>query len=214
MVRRRPTRLAFKPPKAPSPFSGTPPTCADDAVARNRHNIHNSVSLLSGLLGTTVTPLSSRRGADDTLARLASSAHIYPLPLHAGAIEREPVLGQLLRKKQEPDVEAWVQRAAAFVKKDGSTDQRTGDDGKGVPPSVAQLEELWQGAVGRAGELAQELPWGSAFTKRERDGQDGVAGVRTGLRRDLAAMEASEQDGEGEDEEEEDGVDDEDVIMD
>ena len=204
MVRPLPTQLPFSPQQPCFSFPGTSRTCADDPVAHNRHNIHNSASLLSGLLDTAVAPLSSRTMADDTLARLASSAHVFPLPLHAGAIEREAVLGQLLRKKQEPEVEAWVQRAAGFIK-DVGVGERADDDGDGGPLPAAQLQELWQGAVRRAGELAQGVPWGSAFTKREREGEDGVLGVKTGLRRDLAAMEAGE-DGEEDEEEEEDAV--------
>jgi len=96
----------------------------------------------------------------------------YPLPTFPGRTQ-ENLLGQLLRKKLEPDVEDWVLRG-----RDTATGAINVDD--------RDLEEhdllaLWEWAGMAANEQARKHTWGGDFTLEERE--MGVEKVDTGLRR-------------------------------
>ncbi|KFH46486.1 Mediator of RNA polymerase II transcription subunit-like protein [Hapsidospora chrysogenum ATCC 11550] len=119
----------------------------------------------------------------DLLNRLA----VRPSPNFPGRTQ-ENALGQLLRKKLEPDVEELVAkgREAAVA---------------ATPEGLARMQEVWDDALRWVQQriaqyVAEEA--GDVYTKEERE--MGVENVRTGLRRDL------DEDEEDEDEDEDEGA--------
>lgn len=124
---------------------------------------------------------------------------VFPLETYPGKTQ-EGLLGQLLRKKLEPEVEDWVARGrrAAEEAGMGDTDRRE------------KTEELWNWAGLAANELARGHEWGGEFTRDEREG--GVENVVTGLRKRRMGgdEEEGEEGDEEEDEEEEEGDEDRD----
>lgn len=116
----------------------------------------------------------------DLLNRLA----VHPSPNFPGRTQ-ENVLGQLLRKKLEPDVEELVAQARETA-------------AAATPEGLAHMHEVWSDArqwvqQRIAQYVAEEA--GDVYTKEERE--MGVENVRTGLRRDLE----EEDDEDDEDEE-------------
>jgi mediator of RNA polymerase II transcription subunit 8 len=150
----------------------------------------------------------------------------------------EPILGTLLRKKLEPDVEVLVEaaRQAAIsagvdVSKIGKKRRRQDEDEEeedededGYQPEDDDggddpLANLWADVRVATTEKLKEFVSKEArhlFTAAERE--MGVENVRTGLRRNLAEMDYDEDEEEEEEEEEEEGDEaereDEDVDMD
>lgn len=61
-------------------------------------------------------------------------------------------------------------------------------------------------AADKAREIAGNMPWGSAFTIEEREGEGGMKSVKTGLKKDLVADEEGEDD-DGDDVDEKDEED-------
>ncbi|MCJ1367309.1 mediator of RNA polymerase II transcription subunit 8 [Acarospora aff. strigata] len=96
----------------------------------------------------------------------------YPLPTFPGRTQ-ENLLGQLLRKKLEPNVEDWVERGREIA-----TDA-TKLDAESVKEH--ELLSLWEWAGMAANEQARKHTWGGDFTLEERD--IGIENVDTGLRR-------------------------------
>lgn len=96
----------------------------------------------------------------------------YPLPSFPGRTQ-ENLLGQLLRKKLEPDVEEWVERGRATA-----TEATRIDDGD---LKEDDLLSLWEWAGMAANEQARKHTWGGEFTLEERE--MGTENVDTGLRR-------------------------------
>lgn len=118
-----------------------------------------------------------------------ASAHTYPLPSFPDR-SHENVVGQLLRKKLEPDVEKWIDEGTALGKR---VDEGGGLKGK-------ELDDVWGWAAERAVGSSAEIPWGIDYTLDERE--EGVEGVMTGIMRKLNdGMEDMDE----EEEEEEDG---------
>ncbi len=98
----------------------------------------------------------------------------YPLPTFPGRTQ-ENLLGQLLRKKLEPNVEDWVEKgreAATELQGSGRQASREHD-----------LLALWEWAGMAANEQARKHTWGGEYTLEERE--LGTENVDTGLRRKL-----------------------------
>lgn len=112
----------------------------------------------------------------------------YPLPNFPGRTQ-ENLLGQLLRKKLEPNVEDWVEggREAA------TGAMETGDGGL----KEHELLDLWEWAGMAANEQARKYTWGDDFTLEERE--MGIESVDTGLRR---KFEENGEESSGDDDEE------------
>lgn len=111
---------------------------------------------------------------------------VFPLPSYPGRTQ-EALLGQLLRKKLEPEVEDWVAEGRQVAEEAGMGDEET----------RSGMLELWSWAGMAANELARGHEWGGDFTMEEREG--GVENVVTGLKRRRRGED------EEEDEEEEEG---------
>lgn len=114
------------------------------------------------------------------------------------------MLGQLLRKKREPDVEAWIDGARRSGV-GGTTGQNQGGEG-----DTAGVAGRWAAAAPRASEIAAEVPWGSLLTAGEREVVRDGGKVRTGLRRGVGEDD-DEGDGEDDDEDEDEEMEDVDV---
>lgn len=123
---------------------------------------------------------------------------VFPLETYPGKTQ-EGLLGQLLRKKLEPEVEDWVARGRHAAE----------EAGMGNAERREKMEELWSWAGIAANELARGHEWGGEFTREEREGEGGVESVVTGLvrrRRGLGRIgedweeEEEEEDEEGEEE--------------
>ena len=100
---------------------------------------------------------------------------VYPLPEFPGQTQ-EDLLGQLLRKKLEPNVEDWVadgrQTASETTRQDNESTSQ-----------LSERQDLWSWAGMAANEEARKHTWGGDFTLEERE--MGVENVVTGLRRKL-----------------------------
>ena len=118
---------------------------------------------------------------------------VYPSTNYPGRTQ-EGLLGQLLRKKLEPQVETWVEQGLAAE-----------TDVNGVAKAGENEEELWSWAqdwIGmRVAKYAMEEA-GDNYTVEERE--NGIENVNTGLRRRFDEDESSDE--EDEDEEMEDVV--------
>lgn len=161
-----------------SPRRITPPPKIPTPTDRHRReSIQTSASILGNNINSIVEHLA--RNAD-VLNRTVA----YPSTNYPGRTQ-EGLLGQLLRKKLEPQVETWVG--------EGRGVQEGEDVGEGA-------EELW--AWGRewigqrvATYILEEA--GDSYTVEEREG--GVENVRVGLRRKMEDEESEEGDEEMED---------------
>jgi mediator of RNA polymerase II transcription subunit 8 len=120
---------------------------------------------------------------------------VYPLPSYPGKTQ-EALLGQLLRKKLEPEVEDWVTQGLQVAELAGMA-----DDGK-----RSGVLDLWSWAGMAANELARGHEWGGDFTLEEREG--GIENVVTGLKRKFVEVDEDEDEDEEEDENEDDDDDD------
>ena len=102
---------------------------------------------------------------------------VYPLPEFPGRTQ-ENLLGQLLRKKLEPDVEDWVAEGL-----------RTANNALGTGSSTGlkeqDMQDLWGWAGMAANEQARKHIWGGNYTIEEKE--MGIENVVTGLRRKLKA---------------------------
>ena len=100
---------------------------------------------------------------------------VYPTPEFPGKTQ-EDLLGLLLRKKLEPDVEDWVEeghKTAVEALDGGNTGGLREED----------MHDLWEWAGMAANEQARKHTWGGNYTLEERE--MGVENVVTGLRRKL-----------------------------
>ncbi|KAI9882902.1 MAG: hypothetical protein M1823_005341 [Watsoniomyces obsoletus] len=121
---------------------------------------------------------------------LFSSTVVYPLPNFPGPTQ-ESLLGQLLRKKLEPNVETWVEQGRNIARNTTSNGIVTGpEDGQerhGHASSgeggIEALRELWNWTGAAANEEARKREWGDDFTLEERE--SGTQNVVTGLKRKL-----------------------------
>jgi len=124
-----------------------------------------------------------------THADLLQRTVVYPQTNFPGRTQ-EPLLGQLLRKKAEPQIETWVEEGRAAIPEDG-------------PEADQDLEHIWSWASEWVGDRVVKYAMdeaGEEYTAEERE--QGIENVNTGLRRDFE--EESDED-EDEDEEMENG---------
>lgn len=123
---------------------------------------------------------------------------VFPLETYPGKTQ-EGLLGQLLRKKLEPEVEDWVAQGRHAAEEAGMGDEDRKE----------KMEELWSWAGMAANELARGHEWGGEFTREEKE--KGVENVQTGLmrRRRGGVGELGEEEEEEEEEEEDDDDDEE-----
>lgn len=132
------------------------------------------------------------KGVTESLSRhsdLYSKTVVYPSTNFPGRTQ-EGLLGQLLRKKLEPQVETWVE--------EGRAAEITNDTEK-----VEDLDELWAWAKGYTGERVARYALeeaGENYSAEERE--LGIGNVRTGLRRPLEVDDAEDSGDEDEDEDE------------
>lgn len=143
----------------------------------NRTSLQSLATIISQNLLSVSQHLSTHR---DLFASIA----VYPLPEFPGRTE-ENLLGQLLRKKLEPNVEDWVDQGRKAASELHGGQKGLTEEG---------MVELWDWAGRAANEEARRREWGDDFTLEERE--MGVENVVTGLRRKL------DQDDEESDEEE------------
>ena len=99
----------------------------------------------------------------------------YPLPNFPGRTQ-ENLLGLLLRKKLEPNVEDWVVEGREIVAKAAGP-----EGGSGLQQE--EMLDLWRWAGMAANEQARQHTWGGNYTLEEKEA--GVENVVTGLRRKL-----------------------------
>ncbi|KAI9833892.1 MAG: hypothetical protein M1819_003401 [Sarea resinae] len=179
----------------------------------------SSFQTLSLLLSGHLTSLSTHL---TTHSNFFAATTAYPLPTFPGRTE-EVLLGQLLRKKLEPDVEDWVEKGRAItlgagVLGNGSSGGDSANVNGGpaatgttvpesatpslsrLPLSEGELALLWSWAPIAANEEAKRRDWEDEFTLEERGA--GIENVVTGLLRQL-------DDDEDEDDDDEDDDDDE-----
>ncbi|MCJ1312628.1 mediator of RNA polymerase II transcription subunit 8 [Agyrium rufum] len=148
--------------------------------------------------------LSSTSALLNTHQELFDSMVVYPSPDFPGKTE-EGLLGQLLRKKLEPNVEDWAAEGrktateASIKKNEALAGGRSGI-------SDGELRDIWSWAGLAANEEARKHRWGSNFTTEERN--MGIENVRTGLRRELEDDTSDDES----DEEDEDEAEDKDKM--
>ena len=122
----------------------------------------------------------------------------YPLPTFPGKTQ-ESLLGLLLRKKLEPNVEDWVTEgrkiASGAAGSGTATDQERED-----------ILGLWGWAGMAANEEARQHTWGGNYTLEEKAA--GIQSVVTGLRRTLKENrdDSSDEEETAEDENDEDDI--------
>lgn len=166
------------------------------------HLLTHHVTALTSYLGTAFNSHS-----DSTISNfsLGGQPHAYPLPSFPFGPEKENILGQLLRKKLDPEVEEWIESASHIA--DSAFDHQTSAHSDG-DLRVAQLnakeqEELWAWAKPRAGEIAAGIPWSIDYTIAEVDA--GTETVNTGLKRKLDdGMETDDDEDDDQDDADED----------
>jgi len=166
-----PWSVAPNPPLSPHPLTEIP-----------RESIQTSASILGNNINSIVEHLA--RNAD-SLNRTV----VYPSTNYPGRTQ-EGLLGQLLRKKLEPQVETWVDEGRAIQEEDG------GGGGDGDAEKLWAWGKEWIG--GRVATYILEEA-GDNYTVEEREG--GIENVNIGLRRKLDEDESDED----EDEDDEDG---------
>ncbi|MCJ1251175.1 mediator of RNA polymerase II transcription subunit 8 [Trapelia coarctata] len=118
---------------------------------------------------------------------LFASMSVYPTHEFPGQTQ-EDVLGQLLRKKLEPNVQDWAAEARKIATEQTSS--------SGLEQS--EFQELWSWAGLAANEQARKHTWGGNYTLDEID--MGVENVVTGLRRKLKVDPDESSDDEDEEE--------------
>lgn len=100
---------------------------------------------------------------------------VYPLPQFPGRTQ-ENLLGQLLRKKLEPNVEDWVEKGRAVA-------TEAMEDSQAAGLKKQEMLDLWSWAGMAANEQARKHTWGGNYTLEEKEG--GIENVVTGLCRQL-----------------------------
>ncbi|MCJ1394263.1 mediator of RNA polymerase II transcription subunit 8 [Xylographa bjoerkii] len=134
----------------------------------DRASLQSVAAIISQNLATVSQHLSTHQD-------LFASMVVYPLPDFPGQTQ-EALLGQLLRKKLEPNVEDWV----AEGRHTAGENRLQGVNGT---LQQSELQDLWSWAGMAANEEARKHTWGEDFTLEERE--MGVENVVTGLRRKL-----------------------------
>ncbi|KAF2212391.1 hypothetical protein CERZMDRAFT_84740 [Cercospora zeae-maydis SCOH1-5] len=127
--------------------------------------------------------------------QLFTLLHLHPLPNFPGHTQGD-LLAQLVRKKLDPNAEAWIEESVN-ISKERSNGVAAGR-GSGTL-TADEMQDLWSSAV----DIQQKVlaPWmdqelfGDVFTAQERE--EGVENVVTGLKRDLAAEDDEDEDGNG-----------------
>lgn len=110
---------------------------------------------------------------------LLDSAHVYPLPSFPG-IEQEALLGQLLRKKLDPDVEGWIESAGRAHVHSHDTEQSNSNT---HTLNASERRQLWTSAGDRAAEILERVPKNLDYTVSEIVNE--LDGVETGIKREL-----------------------------
>jgi mediator of RNA polymerase II transcription subunit 8 len=121
-----------------------------------------------------------------------ANAHVYPLPSFPGR-EQENLLGQLLRKKLQPQVEDWIVAGERHEQQQQQQEQQQQD-----PLTAAQLADLWNWAGPEGNRVARDLgadAFDDVFTLEEHE--LGIETIVTGLRRKL--WESDDEDEQDED---------------
>ena len=165
----------------------------------NRPSLQSSAQVLSFNLQQLAETCNGHR-------QFLKEAHAYPLPSFPGhADEKVNTLGQLLRKKLDPNSEEWVDEYTVKAEKNG-----TGVNEAAGGMSKEELKDLWNwagptsnGIVGPMLEEDGELE--DDFTNKERE--EGVENVVTGLKRKLGGEGEGEREGEGDGKDEDDEED-------
>lgn len=106
---------------------------------------------------------------------LFASMAVYPLPQFPGRTQ-ENLLGQLLRKKLEPNVEDWVEKGRAVA-------TEAAENGQSRGLKMQEMLDLWSWAGMAANEQARKHTWSGNYTLEEKE--RGIENVVTGLRRQL-----------------------------
>jgi hypothetical protein len=161
------------------------------AKRNGRDSLQTRAALLAG-------DLQQLQKIFDTNREFLKAAHPYP---HASfPVSGEPVLQQLLRKKAEPAVEAWIE--------DNTNPAKVAkwDDGAGTGLQEDEQDELWAlaGPVAKARNDHMDATdmWDFDYSLAEK--RAGMGKVVTGLRRKLNKyyLDDDEDDEEDEDEDE------------
>ena len=121
------------------------------------------------------------------------SAHAYPLP-NFPDLSHEAIISQMLRKKLEPDVENRIDEGLKIGRR---VNEAATDSVEGL--NCQDLGKVWDEALAEAVTVSDGVTLGIDFTIAEIESEEGVEGVKTGIRRKL-------DDGMEEVEEGEDGV--------
>ena len=127
----------------------------------------------------------------------------------------ENVIGQLLRKRLEPEVEDWIddahddavaslsglklKQARPSVSDAEEREKAKPEDVEKARKKAAELEKLWEWAGSAAGEALTKVPWGMDYTVEELDREGGVGAVKTGLKRKLVSKAEEDEDEDDED---------------
>jgi len=148
----------------------------------------SSLQTSAAILGNNIKTLTDHLS---THSDLLSRTVVYPQTNYPGRTQ-ENLLGQLLRKKLEPQVESWVEEGRAIAERVEAAKV------SGESPD-ASLEELWKWArdwIGmRVAKYALEEGQDN-YTVEERE--RGIENVNTGLRRRFDEEESSEEEEEDE----------------
>lgn len=129
---------------------------------------------------------------------------VFPLADFPGRTQ-ENLLGQLLRKKLEPDVEDYIEQGRKLATATATTTTLNATDT--FDPTSDAVRELWSWAGMAANEQARKHIWQANYTREEREA--GIEQAITGLKRKLPLSDEEEyeemsgDEEEGEDEEEE-----------
>ncbi|KAI9674887.1 MAG: mediator of RNA polymerase II transcription subunit 8 [Trizodia sp. TS-e1964] len=163
------------------------------SLEQTRQRLAQLTSSLSSLLGNLqkIEPLPTWSSLQQTASVISQnlsslSQHLetheelfartlaYPLPAFPG-LTQENLLGQLLRKKLEVNVEDWIEQGRQATQKTLSDGQR------GL--SEKDMINLWDWAGPTANDEARKRDWMDEYTLEERE--SGIKNVVTGLRRKL-----------------------------
>ncbi|RKF63277.1 Mediator of RNA polymerase II transcription subunit 8 [Golovinomyces cichoracearum] len=139
------------------------------------HSLQASAVILAGNIQALTAHLSKH---SDLLNRTV----IYPTPDYPGR-EHEGLLGQLLRKKLEPSVEKWVEKAKEVAESSSNTEEQ--EEFKSWAADWISL---------RIANYAQNEA-GDEYTVEERE--KGIETVRTGLKSSSKATNNSEDEEDG-----------------
>lgn len=135
-----------------------------------------------------------------THSALFERAVVYPSTNFPGRTQ-ENLLGQLLRKKLEPGVEAWVDEGLAC-----QAGNEGGGGGEGEVGCEGEIDEKWRDAKELIGERVARAAVKhrmDQYTAEERE--MGIENVNTGLMRQMKLGGADRENEGGEDEEMRDG---------